>query len=66
LKEYKENNDLQSIAYKYDYYDYSHFTKEFSAFSGFSPKTFKTTEKSITENLVIQENADFLHKKNVK
>jgi len=66
LKEYKENNDLQSIAYKYDYYDYSHFTKEFSAFSGFSPKTFKTTEKSITENLVIQENADFLHKKIVK
>jgi len=62
LKEYKKNNDLQSIAYKYHYYDYSHFTKEFSGFSGFSPKSFKTTKKSITENLVIQENADFLHK----
>lgn len=66
LKEYKENNDLQSIAYKYDYHDYSHFTKEFSGFSGFSPKKFITTKKSITENLVIQENADFLHKKIVK
>jgi len=66
LKEYKEKNDLQSIAYKYNYYDYSHFTKEFSAFSGFSPKEFKTTKKSITENLVIQENADFLHKNIVK
>lgn len=62
LNEYKVNKDLQSIAYKYNYYDFSHFTKEFSLFSGFSPGAFKTVEKSITENIVIQKNADFLHK----
>lgn len=66
LKEYKSNKDLQSLAHKYEYYDYSHFTKEFSSFSGFSPNQFKTVEKSLTEKLTIEENADFLHVKKDK
>ena len=66
LKEYKNNANLQDLAFKYGYYDYSHFTKEFSSFSGFSPNQFKTIDKSITEKLIIEENADFLHLKKSK
>jgi AraC-like DNA-binding protein len=60
LKSFKDEDNqriLNSIDY---YYDQSHFIKEFISFSGFSPTEFKTINKSLTEKIAIEQNADFL------
>jgi len=37
------NDEMSSIAYDNDYFDQSHFIKDFNKYSGYSPKQYKTT-----------------------
>lgn len=41
--------NLTTLAYDYDYYDQTHFTKEFKSFTGFSPSQFINKRTSVKE-----------------
>ena len=45
---------LTTVAYKYEYYDQSHFIKEFTAFTGCSPSQFLHTSTFVKQILDYQ------------
>ena len=47
---------LTDIAYESEYYDQSHFIKDFKEFTGLTPKEFLTDEKMALSSLLYKKN----------
>jgi AraC-like DNA-binding protein len=55
----EEDESLTTIAYKSEYYDQSHFIKDFKEFTGVSPREF-LGEKTMALSTLFYKLSDFL------